>query len=68
MVRLPVVTGAQALSVLQVVGFEVVRQRGSHVRLRHPEGRIVTVPVHAGKDIGPGFASKNAQGGRIGSG
>ena len=31
-------------------------QRGSHVQLRHPErGGRVTVPVHAGKILGPGL-------------
>jgi predicted RNA binding protein YcfA (HicA-like mRNA interferase family) len=34
----------------------MVVQRGSHVQLRHPErGDRVTVPVHAGKVLGPGL-------------
>jgi predicted RNA binding protein YcfA (HicA-like mRNA interferase family) len=43
---------------LEKAGFEAVRQRGSHVRLRHSDGRVVTVPVHAGQDIGRGLLRK----------
>ena len=64
MARLPLITGTQAISALPAVGFEVVRQRGSHVRLRHPDGRIVTMPIHAGKDIGPGLLRKMLRGAR----
>ena len=28
--------------------------RGSHVRLRHPDGRVTTVPVHPGETLRPG--------------
>ncbi|MBC7221588.1 type II toxin-antitoxin system HicA family toxin [Candidatus Bipolaricaulota bacterium] len=41
---------------LQHAGFEIVRQRGSHVRLRHPDGRMVTVPMH--EEIGRGLLRK----------
>jgi predicted RNA binding protein YcfA (HicA-like mRNA interferase family) len=38
------------------LGFEVVAQRGSHVRLRRPgAGPFVIVPVHAGRIIGVGL-------------
>ena len=39
-------------------GFQIVRQRGSHVRIKHADGRVVTVPVHPGQDIGRGLLSK----------
>jgi hypothetical protein len=32
---LPVVSGAQLIRALERLGWEAVRQRGSHVRLRH---------------------------------
>jgi predicted RNA binding protein YcfA (HicA-like mRNA interferase family) len=45
--RLPVVSGAQLVRVLERLGWESVRQRGSHVRLRHPERRtFLVVPLH----------------------
>ena len=37
---------------LRRAGFHPIRQRGSHVRFVHPDGRSTTVPRHAGEDIG----------------
>ncbi len=47
--RLPVVSGKDVIRVLQKFGYEVARQKGSHVRLRHvsdPQKVPVTVPMH----------------------
>ena len=33
------------------LGFEVKRQKGSHVFYRHADGRTTTVPRHKGKDL-----------------
>ena len=45
--RLPVVSGAQLVRALDRLGWRVARQRGSHVRLKHPDRAIaVTVPLH----------------------
>jgi predicted RNA binding protein YcfA (HicA-like mRNA interferase family) len=52
------VTGKEVISALRRAGFEVTRTRGSHRFLRHPDGRVTTVPVHAGENIGPGLMSK----------
>jgi predicted RNA binding protein YcfA (HicA-like mRNA interferase family) len=35
-------------------GFTVVRISGSHHVMRHPDGRTIVVPVHAGRDIAKG--------------
>ena len=43
---------------LKKSGFAAVRQKGSHVFLRHPDGRATVVPTHAGETIGPGLMSK----------
>ena len=58
MTRLPRVTGARVIRSLRNVGFEVVRQRGSHVMMKHPDGRSTVVPVHGGETIGVGLLSK----------
>jgi len=52
MPALPTLKAGQVIRVLEKAGFEVARQRGSHVRLKHADGRVVTVPVHAGQDMG----------------
>jgi len=45
--RLPVVSGAQLVAVLERLGWEAVRQRGSHVRLRHQDrAASLVVPLH----------------------
>lgn len=39
------------IKVLAKLGFQPVRQKGSHLRLMHPDGRKVTVPVHPNEEI-----------------
>lgn len=49
MPKLPVVSGRHLLKVLQKLGYRVIRQRGSHVRLicTTPSGEhAITVPLH----------------------
>ena len=41
---------------------EETRQRGSHKRFRHPDGRATTVPVHAGRDLSPTLLRRIARG------
>jgi predicted RNA binding protein YcfA (HicA-like mRNA interferase family) len=48
-------TGRELIRALKTFGFEVIRTQGSHHRLRHRDGRVTTVPVHAGETIGPGL-------------
>ena len=54
MSRLPRVRGKQVLAALRQAGFEIIRIRGSHHFLRHPDGRATVVAVHSGEHIGPG--------------
>ena len=58
MPKLPTINARDLIAALERFGFETTRQKGSHVRLKHPDGRVVTVPVHAGKDIGKGLLRK----------
>jgi predicted RNA binding protein YcfA (HicA-like mRNA interferase family) len=55
MTRLPRLRGKEIVRVLQQLGFVVDRVRGSHVFLKHPDGRATSVPVHSGETIGPGL-------------
>ena len=34
------------------LGFRKVRQRGSHARWKHDDGRSTTIPIHGDADIG----------------
>ncbi len=58
MARLPRLTGKNVITTLGQFGFEVVRVKGSHHFLRHTDGRVTVVPVHAGETIGPGLLGK----------
>jgi len=47
--KLPVISGADLIRALGNFGYVAVRQKGSHVRLRHstdPQRQPVTVPLH----------------------
>jgi predicted RNA binding protein YcfA (HicA-like mRNA interferase family) len=56
--RLPSLSGRALVAALKRLGFEVVRVKGSHHYLQHPDGRATVVPVHAGEDIGRGLLAK----------
>lgn len=45
MVKLPVLSGKELIKALQRDGFQIVRQRGSHVSLRKDKYKTV-VPLH----------------------
>jgi predicted RNA binding protein YcfA (HicA-like mRNA interferase family) len=51
--KLPVLRAREVCSILEGLGFVFVRQRGSHMQYRHPDGRGTTVPNHPGRDISP---------------
>lgn len=46
------------LRILAKIGFEPVRTRGSHVFLRHADGRSTVIPIHSGEDVGRGLLIK----------
>ncbi len=46
MTRLPILKGREVIHALEKVGYVVVRQRGSHIRLACPGKKSVTVPNH----------------------
>jgi len=53
MEKLPRVTAAEAIKVLERTGFFLARQSGSHKIYRNEEGKRVTVPYHSGKTLHP---------------
>ena len=66
MSRLPRLDAEEVIRALSRAGFHVVRQRGSHRILKHPDGRTTVVPVHRGDVIGPGLLSKILRDAEIG--
>ncbi|MCA1790607.1 MAG: type II toxin-antitoxin system HicA family toxin [Thioalkalivibrio sp.] len=51
-------TAPEVVRILERHGFDRVRQSGSHLILRHPDGRRVTVPMHKSRDLGRGLLSR----------
>jgi len=58
MPHLPDIPSKIFLILVQKFGFEIVRTKGSHYRLRHPDGRVTTVPVHRNDSIPKGLLRK----------
>jgi len=58
---LPKLTPANAnevIRILEKLGFNSIRQSGSHAIYHHPDGRWTTVPIHGGKDLSKGILRK----------
>jgi predicted RNA binding protein YcfA (HicA-like mRNA interferase family) len=43
---LPLVSGREVVRALEAAGFAHISTKGSHAKLRHPDGRTVIVPLH----------------------
>jgi predicted RNA binding protein YcfA (HicA-like mRNA interferase family) len=55
---LPVLRGKELIAFLETIGFSVIRQKGSHVRMKSANGRYTSVPIHSGEDIPKGLLRK----------
>lgn len=58
MVKMARLTGQEVVAALQKAGFQVLRVKGSHHFVAHPDGRRTVVPVHRGEILGPGLMLK----------
>lgn len=59
MPKLPSISGHEAIKCFEKLGYQIVRQRGSHARLHHKSDaskRPLTVPKH--KSLGKGLLRK----------
>jgi len=50
--KLPRLSGREVIKILSKQGFETVRQRGSHVFIKHSDGRTTVIPNHKEIDKG----------------
>ena len=58
MSNLPAISGKKLIKFLTNLGFVVIRTKGSHNFLRHPDGKTTTVPTHSNETIGTGLFQK----------
>ena len=56
--KIPSTTANKLIKFFLKQGFVKNRQAGSHLTLKHSDGKFVTIPVHTGKDIGKGLLKK----------
>ena len=56
--KLPLLTAKELIKIINKLGYQVIRQKGSHVYLKHQDGRCTVVPLHAGKEIGRGLLKR----------
>lgn len=54
----PAISFRDFIARIKELGFEAVRQKGSHVRFEHEDGRKTTVPDHGSKDVPVGLLNK----------
>ncbi len=54
MPKLPVVKANQLYKILLKLGFSKYHQVGSHIQLKHPDGRRITIPYHPSQEIRKG--------------
>ncbi|UCE73270.1 MAG: type II toxin-antitoxin system HicA family toxin [Methanomassiliicoccales archaeon] len=46
MTKLPVISGKKLIKILTKIGYYIRDQKGSHVHLRHPIRKPLTIPAH----------------------
>lgn len=58
MPKLSPIRGRELVVILEKLGFATIRQKGSHLRLAHSDGRKTTIPIHSGEKVGKGLLRK----------
>ena len=58
MTNIPSISFRDLIDRVKKLGFVNVRQKGSHVRFVHPDGRKTTIPDHGKKSVPIGLLSK----------
>ena len=44
--KLPLLSGGRILAALTRLGFTEVHRKGSHVKMKHEDGRVIVFPFH----------------------
>jgi len=58
MAKLPLITAKEMSKILERLGFEFKRQKGSHMFFEHPDGRTTVIPNHPGEKLDRGLLNK----------
>ena len=57
MTKLPPLKAREVVRGLQALGFDKIRQKGSHAIFHHQDCRRAPIPIHPAKTISPYFLS-----------
>ena len=49
--KLPLLSARQVLAALSRLGFSEVHRKGSHVKMKHEDGRLIVFPFHDEIDL-----------------
>jgi len=58
MPQLPLLSATELAKILDMLGFEFKRQKGSHMFFQHSDGRTTIIPNHPGEQIDRGLLNK----------
>ncbi len=58
MSKLPQITAVQLIKILENIGFKTIRQKGSHIFLKHLDGRTTVIPSHPGEKLDRSLLNK----------
>ena len=56
--RLPLLSAKKIFKILEKMGFDKIRQEGSHVFFKHNDGRTTLVSNHPGEKVDRGLLNK----------
>ncbi|NQV00640.1 MAG: type II toxin-antitoxin system HicA family toxin [Parcubacteria group bacterium] len=56
MAKLPSISGKKAIKTFEKIGYQIIRKKGSHFRLYHPNKEPITIPNH--KNLAKGLLRK----------
>lgn len=58
MTTIPTVSFRELIRMVKNLGFQPIRQKGSHIRFIHTDGRKTTIPDHGSNDVPHGLLLK----------
>ena len=58
MTTIPTLSFRELIRMVKSLGFQPIRQKGSHIRFIHTDGRKTTIPDHGGNDVPHGLLLK----------
>ena len=61
MSKLKPVDAETIVKALAKIGFQPIRQHGSHLVMKHLDGRVTVVPMYSGEELGRGILRKIAK-------